>query len=258
MKYAILADIHANLFALEAVLTDSRAQECTHYACAGDVVGYGRQPRECVKIVRDMGMPCVKGNHDEYCSVDTELSGFDPSAAKTVAWTRAQLSDDDRQWLRDLKHIEIVDGFTLVHSCMEEPQRWGYVFNKLDALASFQKQTTPVCFFEHTHAPLAFVREQTRSGSPLVKGGTYSKFHVDAGKKYFMNPGSVGQPRDNNPKAAYAIYDLSKKTIELRRVDYDWKKAQAGWDDDGDAPAPVSPTPRRPISGAGHNGINLN
>ena len=102
MKFAIIADIHGNLEALNVVLADTREQKCTHYACVGDVVGYGANPRECLKIVRDMGMPCVKGNHDEYCSVDQQLDGFNAHAAEAVNWTRKQLNDDDRQWLKDL------------------------------------------------------------------------------------------------------------------------------------------------------------
>lgn len=225
MKYAILADIHANLPAFEAVLADSRERKCTHYACAGDIVGYGRQPRECGKIVRDMGMPCVKGNHDEYCSCETEIDGLTPHASMQVKWTRTQLSEDDRQWLQNLKHVEIVDGFTLVHSTLDQPHRWGYVFEKLSAAASFPSQRTRVCFFGHTHVPVAFVRRTTSGGQPVVKGGTYSKIRVDSGQQYYVNVGSVGQPRDNNPKSAYATYDMDRQIIELHRVEYDWKGA---------------------------------
>ena len=91
MKYAIIADIHANLEALQVVLEDIKAQKCTHYACLGDVVGYNANPKECLDIVRNMGMPCVKGNHDEYCSTKTNLEGFNPHAAEAVNWTREQL-----------------------------------------------------------------------------------------------------------------------------------------------------------------------
>ncbi|HXG48148.1 MAG TPA: metallophosphoesterase, partial [Methylomirabilota bacterium] len=102
MKYAVIADIHANLEAFEVVLKDTKEQKCTHYCCLGDVVGYNANPKECLDIVRDMGMPCVKGNHDEYCSSEEDLEGFNPHAAEAVNWTRKQLNKDDRQWLRDL------------------------------------------------------------------------------------------------------------------------------------------------------------
>ena len=100
-------------------------------------------------------------------------------------------------------------------------QRWGYVFDRLAAAASFTYQNTPVCFFGHTHVPLAFVRDS------VVRGGTYSKFKVEPGRKYFVNVGSVGQPRDGNPKASYAIYDMDEASVELRRLDYDIEKTQA-------------------------------
>lgn len=220
MKYAVIADIHSNLEALEVVLADAKAQQCTHYCCIGDVVGYGANPRECLEIVRSMGMPCVKGNHDEYCSMDETLEGFNPHAAEAVQWTRQQLSPEDRQWLRDLKYVRLVASFSMVHATLDVPQRWGYVFDKLAAAASFTYQNTSVCFFGHTHVPVAFIRDS------MVRGGTYSKFKVEPGRKYFVNVGSVGQPRDLNPKAAYVVYDLDEQTIELRRLDYDIGKAQ--------------------------------
>ncbi|MGA2029532.1 MAG: metallophosphoesterase family protein [Verrucomicrobiota bacterium] len=220
MKFAIIADIHANLDAFQVVLDDAKQQNVTHYACLGDVVGYNANPKECLQIVREMNIPCVKGNHDEYCSTDNQLEGFNPAAADAVQWTREQLSGEERQWLRDLKYTKAVAGFTLVHATLDAPQRWGYVFDKLAAAASFPYQTTPVCFFGHTHVPVAFMRDT------IVRGGTYSKFKVDPTKKYFVNVGAVGQPRDNNPKAAYVIYDLDASTIELRRLDYDIPAAQ--------------------------------
>ncbi|HSH95361.1 MAG TPA: metallophosphoesterase family protein [Roseimicrobium sp.] len=221
MKYAIIADIHGNLEAFQKVLEDAKQQNVTHYACLGDVVGYNANPKECLDIVRKMGMPCVKGNHDEYCSVDVPLDGFNQHAAEAVAWTRLQLTEEDRQWLRDLKYLRLVTSFTIVHATLDVPQRWGYVFDKLAAAASFTYQNTSVCFFGHTHVPVAFIRDS------MVRGGTYSKFKVEPGRKYFVNVGSVGQPRDGIPKAAYVIYDMTEGTIELRRLDYDMATTQA-------------------------------
>jgi predicted phosphodiesterase len=220
MKFAIIADIHGNLEAFRVVLDDAQKQRCTHYACIGDVVGYGANPRECLDLVRKMGMPCVKGNHDEYCSSNEHLEGFNPAAAEAVQWTRKQLSEDDREWLRELKYVRMVTTFTIVHATLDGPQRWGYVFDKLAAAASFPYQNTPVCFFGHTHVPVAFIRDS------MVRGGTYSKFKIEAGKKYFVNVGAVGQPRDGNPKAAYVVFDTVEGTVELRRLDYDIATAQ--------------------------------
>ena len=221
MKYAIIADIHANLEALRVVLEDAKKQNCTHYVCLGDVVGYNANPKECLDIIRDTGMPSVKGNHDEYCSSETNLEGFNPHAAEAIQWTRQQLTEEDRQWLKELKYIRLVASFQIVHATLDGPQRWGYVFDRLAAAASFTYQNTAVCFFGHTHVPVAFIRDS------VVRGGTYSKFKIEPGRKYFVNVGSVGQPRDGNPKAAYAIYDMDEGSVELRRLDYDISAAQA-------------------------------
>ena len=221
MKYAIIADIHSNLEALQVVLADAQQVQCTHYACLGDVVGYNANPRECLEIIRQMNMPCVKGNHDEYCSTDQDLEGFNPHAADAVNWTRHQLSPEGRKWLQDLKYLRMIGHFTLVHATLDVPQRWGYVFDKLAAAASFTYQNTSVCFFGHTHVPVAFIRDN------VVRGGTYSKFKVEPGRKYFVNVGSVGQSRDGVAKATYAVYDLDEGTIELRRLDYDIPATQA-------------------------------
>jgi predicted phosphodiesterase len=221
MKYAIIADIHANLEALNTVLADIKNQNCTHVACLGDVVGYNANPKECLDIVRAMNVPVVKGNHDEYCSTENDLEGFNPHAAEAINWTRDQLTPEDRQWLRDLKYMRLVTSFTLVHATLDQPQRWGYVFDKLAAAASFTYQNTSVCFFGHTHVPLAFVKDAGQ-----VRGGTYSKFKIEPGKKYFINVGSVGQSRDGVPKATYVVYDMQEQSIELRRLDYDMATTQ--------------------------------
>jgi predicted phosphodiesterase len=215
MKFAIIADIHGNWEALQVVLDDIQKQKCTHYACLGDVVGYNANPKECLDLIRKMDIPCIKGNHDEYCSIEGTLEGFNPHAAAAVDWTRKQLTDADRQWLRDLKYLRMVSGFTMVHATLDGPQRLGYVFDKLGAAASFPYQTTQVCFFGHTHVPVAFIRDT------MVRGGTYSKFRIEPGKKYFINVGAIGQPRDGNPKAGYVVYDMDANTIELRRLEYD-------------------------------------
>lgn len=216
MRYAVIADIHANLDAFQVVLDDIEQQKCTHIVCLGDVVGYGADPKACLDIVRSRNFPTVKGNHDEYIGLDEDPEGFNDAAAEAVAWSRAQLSADDRKWLRELRYLRLVHNFSIVHATLDAPQRWGYVFDKLEAAASFTYQNTPVCFFGHTHNPLAFIRDSTG-----VKGGVYSKLKVEPGRRYFVNVGSVGQPRDRNPKAAYVVYDVAQQIIELRRLDYD-------------------------------------
>lgn len=215
MKFAIMADIHANLEALQAVLEHTREQKCTHYAFLGDFVGYCADPKACIDIVRALNAPCVKGNHDEYCATSLPLDGFNPNAVKAVEWTRQQLSVDDRQWLQGLPYVLEIENFTIVHASLDAPQQWGYVFDKLAAAASLAHQSTGLCFFGHTHVPVAFVRDT------MVRGGTFTKLRVERGKEYFVNCGAVGQPRDNNPKAAYVTYSIDDATVELHRVPYD-------------------------------------
>ena len=184
-------------------------------------MGYCADLKECLDIVRLMNAPCVKGNHDEYCSHDVTLDGFNAKAARAVEWVRNQLTADDRKWLQNLPYVLTVDDFTIVHATLDAPERWGYVFDKLAATASLAQQNTQICFYGHTHVPVAFIRDDK-----AVRGGTYSKFLIETGKRYFINVGSVGHPRDNNPKAAYVIYDPDQRSIELRRVAYDIATAQ--------------------------------
>ncbi len=220
MRFAIFGDIHANLEALKAVLADAEAHEVTHYVCLGDVVGYNANPRECLEIVRKLECPVVKGNHDEQASISKELEGFNPLAEEAINWTRNQLTEDDKQWLRDLKMVRQVRDFTIVHATLDTPHKWGYVFNQLDAAASFNYQHTQLCFYGHTHAPRAYIRD----GS--VKSQLLDKLSIEQGKKYFINCGSVGQPRDGDWHASYVIYSPDKHLVQLRRLEYDIWTAQ--------------------------------
>jgi predicted phosphodiesterase len=215
LRYAIISDIHANLEGFQAVLKDAAEQQCTHYVCLGDVVGYGPNPKECLDIVLGLNCPTVMGNHDEYCTSNLDLTNFNAMAAEGIRWTRTQLSAEDKAWLRDLKYVRHVESFTIVHATLDLPEKWAYVFDKLAASASFNYQHTAVCFNGHTHVPIAFVR-----GPTGIHGGLYSKIKIEVGRKYFINVGSVGQPRDRNPKASYAIFDLIQNVIELRRIPY--------------------------------------
>jgi predicted phosphodiesterase len=222
MKYAILSDIHSNVDALNVVLADAQEQKCTHYICLGDVVGYGPNPKECLEIIRELNCPTVMGNHDEYCATELDLTGFNPMASDAIKWTRAQLGSEEKAWLRDLKYVRIVESFTMVHATLDLPERWAYVFDKLAASASFNYQHTAVCFNGHTHVPIAFVRSDKG-----IQGGLYSKIKIEVGRKYFINCGSIGQPRDRNPKAAYVIFDLLNNIIEMRRLEYNIAAVQA-------------------------------
>ncbi len=220
MRYAIFGDIHANWEGLTAVLKDAKEQGVTHYACLGDVVGYNSDPVDCLEKIRDLKCPVVRGNHDHYCSHSDSLEGFHPLAANVVDWTRKKLSDEQREYLANLKYVDSVETFTIVHSTLDAPGSWGYVFDKLEAEANFSYQVTSVCFYGHTHVPMAFEK------SDGIRSGLFRKLKVAVGRKYLINVGSVGQPRDGDPRSAYVVYDLIENTIELRRVPYDFTVTQ--------------------------------
>ena len=220
MRFAVFGDIHANLEALRAVLADAEGRKCTHYVCLGDVVGYNANPHECVQIVRDLGCPVVKGNHDEQASAEVIQENFNPLAEEAINWTRDHLTADDKAWLRELRFVRQVRDFTIVHATLDTPHKWGYVFNQLDAAASFSYQHTNLCFYGHTHAPRAYVKDAVVKGLPL------QRLIVESNKKYFINVGSVGQPRDGDWHASYCIYSPSDRLVELRRIEYDINTAQ--------------------------------
>ena len=220
MRFAILSDLHANLEATEAVLADAREHDCTHFICLGDVVGYNANPHECIEIVQKMECPVVKGNHDEQATLTESSRGFNALAEAAINWTRAHLTNEDKEWLRALPLTQQVHDFTIVHATLDAPEQWGYVFNSLDAVASFAYQETTVCFFGHTHVAGAFVRDDG------VRKMKVDRLPIEEAKKYFINVGSVGQPRDGDWRAAYCIFHVEKNVVEQRRVKYDLATVQ--------------------------------
>lgn len=222
-SFAILGDIHANLDALNVVLDDCRAQGVTDFLCTGDVIGYNACPRECLQIVRELGCPVVKGNHDDYVSdLSQNLNNFHPHAARVIEWTREQLSDEEISWLGALPFTVTVMGLTIVHSTNDNPENFGYVFDNLQAEANFVHQKTPLCFHGHTHCPMIY--EKSMNGVWRIDP---QDMKLQMGRKYFVNVGSVGQPRDGDPRATYVIYDTATRTVRFRRLEYDVAAAQA-------------------------------
>lgn len=220
MRIAIFGDIHANLEALQAVLADAKEQGTTDYVCTGDVVGYNANPAECLEIVRGMNCPVVKGNHDEDASGAHSLETMNPVAAFALDWTRNHLDDEQRQWLRRLRMVRQVADFSVVHSTLDQPANWNYVTNRFDAMSNFSYQFTQVCFHGHTHVPRVYVKADkvSEEAPEIVK--------LKPGAKFFINVGSVGQPRDGDWRACYAIFDTAENEVSFRRVEYDIAAAQ--------------------------------
>lgn len=220
MRTAIFGDIHANLEALEAVLADAAAQECTNFVCLGDIVGYNADPAACLERVRALDCPVVKGNHDEDASGTHSLETMNPVAATALEWTRKQLDDEQRTWLRRLRLVRQVEDFTVVHSSLDQPTNWSYVTNRFDAVSNFSYQFTQLCFHGHTHVPRVFVK--TSKAAEVAADSVV----IEDGAKYFINAGSVGQPRDGDWRACYAIYDPRHQLVVFRRVEYDLAATQ--------------------------------
>lgn len=222
-KIAILGDIHANIDALGTVLEDCAEQGVTEYLCTGDVVGYNACPKECLDMVRSLGCPVVKGNHDHYVAEERlNLDDFNPAAAAVVKWTREQLGEDDLEWLADLPFTVTEKGITIVHATMDRPGTFGYVFDHQQAETNFIQQKTPICFHGHTHCPMIY--EKQMAGVFRIDP---QEMVLKPGRKYFINVGSVGQPRDGDPRATYVIYDPLARKMEYRRLEYDVEAAQA-------------------------------
>lgn len=215
MRTAIFGDIHANLEALEAMMADAKSQNVTDYVCLGDVVGYNADPVACLNIVRNLNCPTVKGNHDQDASENDSLESMNPIAATAMQWTRDELDDDQRLWLKRLRMVRQVSNYTIVHSTLDQPANWNYVTNRFDAMSNFSYQFTQVCFHGHTHVPRVYIK------SDKVREVPAESVELEANSKYFINVGSVGQPRDGDARACYAIFDHEAKLITFRRVEYD-------------------------------------
>ncbi len=219
--YAIFGDIHGNLEALEAVYADAKDHNVDTFICVGDIVGYNANPAECLELVRSTCAAVVRGNHDHYVAFDECLEDFHPLAASVIDWTRQQLTKEQLQYLRNLRLSRMIDGFTIVHSTLDMPERWGYVIDVLDAEANFNYQTSSVCFHGHTHVPVIFERQGQ------VTRKSFTTYTTRLGCKCFVNTGSVGQPRDGDPRASYLIYEPDRRLITLRRIPYELEKTQA-------------------------------
>jgi predicted phosphodiesterase len=223
MRCAILADIHANLAALTAVLDDiKRKGGVDELWCLGDIVGYGPEPTECIRLLKQYNPVCVVGNHDLGAAGKLDLSYFNPVAAEACQWTNQKLNPVDIRYLGDLPKTVQRGDFLLVHGSPMEPIL-EYVMSPNIAEKNFDFFSEQYCLVGHTHVPLAFKQEKTYCSSiPLMPGIGL----VTAGHRMIINPGAVGQPRDKDPRASYGIYDSEGQMFRLYRVDYDIRATQ--------------------------------
>jgi diadenosine tetraphosphatase ApaH/serine/threonine PP2A family protein phosphatase len=225
MHYAIIADIHANLAAFRAVLDDiERRGGVEEVWCLGDVVGYGPDPHECIELLRQYNHVCVAGNHDWAAIGELDTSDFNPDAAAACHWTAQQLSRDDVDYLKNLPLVIQKADFTLVHGSPRDPV-WEYLLSTSNAKENFAFYQTKFCLVGHSHVSLVFKYNESGSCS-------YSEFSPNIGlalgkSRMIINPGGVGQPRDGDPRASYAIYDSDVGMIRLYRIPYEIGITQA-------------------------------
>ena len=225
MRYVIVADIHANLAAFLAVLVDIQHRgEVGEVWCLGDIVGYGPDPHQCIELLRQTNHICVAGNHDLAAIGKIDVSEFNPDAAVACRWTAKQLTPRDIDYLNGLPQVIEKDDFTLVHGSPREPI-WEYVLSISAARENFAHFRSKFCLLGHSHVPLVFRYGEAGSCS-------FSRFSTNVelvlGKeRLIINPGAVGQPRDGDPRASYAIYDSETGQVKLYRVSYDIGATQA-------------------------------
>lgn len=203
MKYGIFADVHSNLEALEAVIMALEKEGVEKYFCVGDIVGYAANPRECIQTIQALDCVTICGNHDWAAVGLYDYSNFNIFAKAAVEWTKNQLDATDKDYLSNLP-LTYADGtITMVHGSLENPGQFEYIFDASCAFRTLQLCQTNVCFVGHTHLPA----EHTR------------------GTKRLINVGSVGQPRDGNPRAAYCVYDVDTGVVRIKRVEYNVQAA---------------------------------
>lgn len=227
MRLLVLSDVHANATALEAAL-EACAGRWDQAVCLGDVVGYGPDPNEVVERVRPLVSAIIRGNHDKAASGISGLEDFNPVARAAAEWTRSQLTPENMRYLRSLPAGPIVtDGVALVHGAVEDEDE--YVFAPDQALTGLIASQSPVTFFGHTHIQGGFSYDGAKIEPVelwVMRGTNPAIIGLEPNKRYLLNPGSIGQPRDGDPRAAFAIADLERRQVEFWRTAYDISAVQ--------------------------------
>jgi predicted phosphodiesterase len=228
MKYLILSDMHANWDAFETVLRRARRKRFEAVLVLGDLVGYGAAPNQVVDAVRQMGsrLFTVRGNHDKVVAGIDSGGNFNQTALTAAQWTTGRLTPGNLRYVRELPQgpIEVEEGLAICHgSPLDEDT---YVFSDVDAWEIFSRFDMPVTFFGHTHIPSLFWLEGRMLGVKALRG-TSGRIALSPGGRYLINPGSIGQPRDRDPRASYMIYDSKKRVVHWYRIPYPIGSAQS-------------------------------
>lgn len=217
MRYGIFSDIHSNLEALDSVIEAYKKEAINKYLCVGDVIGYAANPRECIEKVRAMATVTVAGNHDLAAMGLFSLDYFNPMAKESILWTKNNLNEDSEYFLQSLQLIYKNEDLTLVHGTLDNPQEFKYLLDTYAARETFRLLENNICFVGHTHVAGIFVMDQSNN----IHYREDSVLNIEPENKYIINVGSVGQPRDEDPRAAYCIYDTQDKVVQIKRVRYE-------------------------------------
>lgn len=221
MKIGLIADIHANLEALDAVLEELDRQGCARILCAGDVVGYGPHPEACIRRMQERRILCVCGNHDHWMTDPRLPLGVGRPVVDVLLWTRNQLSDAALDWLAALPDRRTYAHIELTHSSLARTVTWPYLRDIPGLQRHFKHQKEFLCITGHTHCPaLGGVRGRVAGSEPFFYPLADS-IELNPGQQAMLNPGSVGQPRDGNPRASAAVYDTVTRRVEFLRIAYD-------------------------------------
>ena len=228
MRTLILGDIHSNLIALQAVLADAEERGgFDQLWCLGDIVGYGPDPGPCLGLLRSYPLLAVAGNHDLAATGQLGVAEFNGPAAEAALWTAQQLTEEDREFLSGLHLSTSSDDFTLVHGSLRAPI-WEYLLSEESALATFQLLSTKFCLVSHSHIP--FICQENQGDPTFVDFTEDQRFALSEERpneeRWIINPGSVGQPRDRDPRPSYAVYDSGQGFISRHRVSYDIGETQ--------------------------------
>lgn len=228
MRILILSDIHANSTALEAALTKVAGQWDTA-VCLGDVVGYGPDPAQVSERIQGLTKSCIRGNHDKAVAGIMSTEDFNPVAKAAVDWTRSQLSPEQLQWLSNLPQGPLeANDLVLVHGAFHDEDE--YVFTPAQALEGLLDSSARITFFGHTHHQGGFAYQDSNLEVLQIRprpNEFFAALRIEPSKRYLLNPGSIGQPRDADPRSAFAIADLANHTVEFWRVPYDIGKVQS-------------------------------
>jgi len=219
---AVISDVHGNWHALEAVLEDVEREQPDELWCLGDLVGYGPRPNPCCAAVERRASICLAGNHDLGVLGEIDLEEFSGDAVAAARWTRGVLAEGSRSFLESLRPQGEREGVELFHASPRDPV-WEYVLSADVARAAFELTGSPLVLVGHSHVPLAITLEDDLVDGGLAEGGT--ELPLGPGRR-LLNPGSVGQPRDGDPRAAWLLLDLERETASFRRVEYDVASTQ--------------------------------